>query len=47
METPPGFQANVAHIVDSDKAFQVLLPDESDWDEQATRLEYEQWIGEL
>lgn len=34
---------SIAHIRDGEHVFQVLNEDETDWDEEATRAEYEAW----
>jgi hypothetical protein len=34
---------SIAHIKDGENVFQVLNADATDWDEEATRAEYEAW----
>jgi hypothetical protein len=41
--TPETFNPSIAHITDGDRVFQVLNADGTDWDEAATRAEYEAW----
>lgn len=43
MPAPPTFDEQIAHIVDGNEVFQVLLPDASNWDETETRAAYEAW----
>lgn len=40
---PDNFRADIAHIRDRGNVFQVLNEDGDDWDEEATRIEYEAW----
>jgi hypothetical protein len=46
MDLPETFRADVAYIADGGVVFQVLLPDESDWDEAATSAAYAAWLAE-
>ena len=43
MPNPPTFDPNIAHVRDGDTVFQVLNADGTDWDEEATRADYEAW----
>jgi hypothetical protein len=43
MPDPETFDPNIAHIKDGDTVFQVLNADATDWDEAATRADYEAW----
>lgn len=45
MPTPETFDPQIAHIRDGDAIFQVLNEDGTDWDEAATRAQYEEWIS--
>lgn len=45
--TPETFNPGIAHIVDGDEAFQVLNEEGTDWDEAATRAEYQSWLDGL
>lgn len=40
---PETFNENIAHIKDGDNFFQVLNEEETDWDAEATQIEYETW----
>lgn len=42
---PENFDPNIAHIRDGDHVFQVLNPEGTDWDEDATRAEYNAWLA--
>lgn len=42
---PENFDPNIAHIRDGDNVFQVLNADGTDWDEDATRTEYDAWLA--
>ena len=45
MPNPEGFDPKIAHIRDGETVFQVLNQNGTDWDEAATRVEYETWLG--
>lgn len=42
---PENFNPNIAHIRDGDNVFQVLNADGTDWDEDATRAAYNDWLA--
>lgn len=42
---PENFDPNIAHIRDGDNVFQVLNADGTDWDEDATRAVYDEWLS--
>jgi len=47
MPKPATFNPNIAHITAEDgTVFQVLNEAGDDWDEAATRAEYEAWLAE-
>lgn len=39
----PAPDMNIAYIQDGEHYFQVLNEDQTDWDEAATRADYEAW----
>lgn len=41
----PDFVESIAHIRDGENVFQVLNADGTDWDEAATKAQYELWLG--
>lgn len=43
---PDTFDSSIANIQDNGNVFQVLTEDGTDWDEAATRAEYEAWKSE-
>ena len=45
-EAPATFNPSIAHIRDDNVVFQVLTEDGTDWDEAATRAQYETWLAE-
>lgn len=42
---PESFNPAIAHIRDGEHVFQVLNEAGDDWDEEATRAQYEAWLG--
>ena len=41
---PDDFREDIAHICDGENVFQVLNESKDDWDEEATRLLYNQHL---
>jgi|GEM_PF-6145800 hypothetical protein len=42
---PDTFNPSIAHIRHGEHVFQVLNADGTDWDEAATRAEYQAWLA--